>query len=238
MKKSHTLYQILLAGALSAQVACVDAAESIQILQNQVAGEGCVVGTDKSTFQARGRIDVNATGGYLFTPLVENSAVSSQSATRRVFVEGANVDIEFPGGEFSTDDFDAALVSFKKPFSGSIDPGASNTFAFEVISKKLLDDMATAGLAEGSPVEVIAKVEIVGTMDGSGLSSNVFSYPIEVCNGCLTNVVGDCTDLPTELEIRTGGTCQTLQDGVLDCCVKSDETMSCPAVAEIVPEPV
>ena len=50
----------------------------------------------------------------------------------------------------------------------------------------------------------------------------------------LTNVLGPCDTLPTDVEIRDGGACGPDQDGVTDCCLAADlTTRVCPAVPPV-----
>lgn len=234
MKQRYIPWHLVLGGLVAAQAGCVDAADPLRILRNQSPDPGCIVSDSTSgIFLPRGQIDVAAASGYLFTPVVTNEAESTTTVDRLVFLEGANVDLLFTDpdfyseGELSTFK-DEGLTYFIQPFSGSIEAGGSAGFAFEVIPKALLDNIA-GKLGEGESTQIIAAVEMVGEINGNEVSSNVFKYPIQVCNGCLTNVLGSCDALP-EGEIRTGGTCQALQDGVVDCCTEADGSLTCPAV--------
>jgi hypothetical protein len=222
----------LLVAALATSTGCADQGdESLMILGNTQPGNDCQLSNSATMFQTRGRIDTQAVTGYLFTPLVSNRATRTQSqmVSRVAFIEGANVDLSFPGGG---DPGNSSLTSFAQPFSGSISPnGGQSTFAFEIIPKATLDAM---GLASGEIVQVIADVQVYGTMDGNDIDSNTFHYPIDVCNGCLYQNLGDCTALPEGYMGTEGGKCQALQDGVLECC-NSGGTEICPA-AYIAPE--
>ena len=227
MKQSQVTWQIFLAGVLGATGACAaDGAESIQILRNQVPGEGCVIPTDTSgLFQPRGRIDVAASSGYLFTPIIQSNVEPSEAAGRWVFVEGANVSLEFVGSNAPGTDF-GDLTNFRSLFSGSIEPGGVASFAFDIVPKQLLG-MLTVNVDD--PLQVVATIEVTGTLDGSDVTSNTFSYPVEICNGCMTNVLGACEGLEAT-EISLGGACQTYQDGVVDCCTDAEGALVCPAV--------
>lgn len=241
MKQSYMPWQILLAGALTTQVACADGADSIQILRNQVPDEGCVIPVGSSDeFQPRGRIDVTASSGYLFTPLVQSLVEEVESASRLVFVEGANVDISFVGNPPDAGVISSLnannLLQFRQPFSGSIEPGGQSSFAFDVVPRQVLDALEDH-VTSDNPVQLSVDIVIVGSLGGSGVDSNTFKYPVEVCSGCLTNVLGACDAIPEGVEVRTGGVCNTLQDGVLDCCSNADGSLTCPAVP-IVPPPV
>ena len=109
----------------------------------------------------------------------------------------------------------------------NIPAGGLASFAFEVLPKGLLDEIDNR-LADGQSTQVVAQVEVLGTLDGSDVESNLFSYPIEVCKGCLIQNLGSCESIISE-EINTGGVCQALQDGILDCCTNAEGALVCPA---------
>jgi hypothetical protein len=242
MKQSHIAWKLLLAGTLSCQVACTaDGAESMQIIRNQLPGEGCEISTTESgAYQPRGRIDVSSVNGYRFTPLVKSFAVipENENTLRRIFVEGANVDIVFQGSNQPT--LGAGLensINFRAPFSGSIEAGGSTAFDFDIVTRELLADLVDDVTPE-SPVQIQASITVVGELDGDGIESNTFKYPVEVCDGCMTNQLGPCLGLSDEVEYSTGGVCNTKQDGALDCCTAEDGSLTCPAVAIPIPDPV
>lgn len=241
MKQSHIAWKLLLAGALTCQVACTaDGAESMLIIRNQLPDEGCAVSTGTSgPYQPRGRIDVSSVNGYRFTPLVSSTAEENPPASlRRIFVEGANVDISFQGSNIPTPG--AGLensINFRAPFSGSIEAEGETTFDFEIVTRELLADLVD-DVTPDNPVQIMASVTIVGELDGDTIESNTFKYPVEVCDGCMRNVLGPCLGLPEETEISQGGVCNTDQDGALDCCTAEDGSLTCPAIPIIPPDPV
>ncbi|MBL4635609.1 MAG: hypothetical protein JKY56_17245 [Kofleriaceae bacterium] len=243
MKQSTIPMTLILASALIAPLmGCVDAADSIVILNNQVPEAGCILkaGTNEPFF-SRGQIDVvdlSQTNGYLFTPVILNRAVGNDSSDSLFFAEGANVDLEFIPDFFSEDELAQLKADgnsrFLQEFSGSVAAEGTGTFDFEIIPRTMLSAIA-AKLQPGDSTRVLAKVEIVGKIGGGGVSSQLFSYPVDVCNGCLANNLGTCDQVPLDLEIRAGGSCQPLQDGVADCCTRTDGVLICPAISTALP---
>lgn len=238
MKQWHTAWKLLLVGGLTSQFGCTaDGAESIQIIRNQLPDEGCVIPTvADGPYQPRGRIDVNSPNGYRFTPLVQSFAEENDNSMRRTFINGANIDISFAGS--NTPVVSAGLensIKFRTLFSGSIAASGSTSLDFDIVTRELLADLVD-DVTPTNPVQIVASVTIIGELDGDGIESNTFTYPVEVCDGCTTNVLGLCSELDPALEISTGGVCNTLQDGVLDCCTEADGSLTCPAA--IPPEPV
>ncbi len=231
MKQSQMPWTLLLVGALTTHVGCAaDGAESMQILRNQVPGEGCSIPiAETGDFQGRGKIDVNSTTGYLFTPLIKSFVESNDNTNRIIFVEGADVSIEFTGSNAPTSALTDSL-SFRTYISGSLTAGGATALAFDLVTADLLADLQD-DVTPDNPVQLLASVTIFGDLDGSTVESNTFKYPVEICDGCLTNVLGSCVGLEAS-EVGTGGACNLLQDGVLDCCTASDDSLVCPAVVE------
>jgi hypothetical protein len=241
MRRSHVLCALVLAvgsaGSLALGTGCVDdsADGSLVILNNQVPGDGCVIsGSATGTFIPAGVIDTFADFGYVFTPVVQNFSSTEISGTdpqRRVFVEGANVDIHFE----TTNVFDDAelamfedegLTRFRVPFSGSIAPNEGTAgFAFEALPKELLD--AIREKTDGR-VLTILDIQIVGKQGGGTVKSQVFHYPVTVCTGCLVRDVGACSGLPEGFIAAQGGACNPAQDAIVDCCEASGSRI-CPA---------
>ena len=215
--------------------ACTDGGTSLVILQNQVPGAGCSIGTDTSTFNPIGRIDTDARDGYLFTPVVQSLVAETASETgspRIVFIEGADVKLSFQAGLLSEAEEagleESGLSEFSLPFSGAVMPGGLASFAFVVVPKKLLDTLA--GKVSAEPAHITAEVTMFGELDGGSVESQSFNYPIQVCSGCMRIDNGPCADLPDSFEPLTGGACQQLQDVPVDCCTDTEGALVCPAV--------
>lgn len=237
---SAALPLLVLAGA------CVDnnADSGLVILRNVAPELGCTVDPGSSSVRTSGVIEDDAVGGYVFTPVVRNDLVTFDGeniTAKSIFVSGARVTIDFydpdlfTAAEQTTFDTDG-LTKFVVPSSGAIDPdGGLQTFHLEIVPAELIAKIApklAAVTTTPIPSTVLdVRVQFFGTRAGDDVSSNTFRYPVEVCHGCLTNVLGPCDMLP-DGEPRAGGVCGPDQDGVTDCCVAADgTTLVCPAVA-------
>ncbi len=219
--------------------ACVDtnADSGLRIIANSAPGDLCVVDPSALTFQDDGIIDANSFFGYLFTPIVTNDLVTfgdELTAPKTIYVTHARVDIKFYDPSFNDLPVDRGLVHFQVATSGSIEPNGGRVgLSFEVVPVDLL---AAIGDQLPDPMNGVppsrttldVSVQLVGTHGGDEVVSNVFRYPVEVCDGCLVANVGACTLLPEGFEAQTGGVCNTLQDGVLECC-DSSGALVCPA---------
>lgn len=238
---------LLLAFALSSMglgTACTDAGEPLIILQNQVPEEGCVVPvTETNGFRPRGIIDVQSASGYLFTPLVQNNAVTLEANpnTRIASVQGATVKLtlqEGSGVDVASPTV-APLIDFTKRFSGSIQPdGGLSSFSFTIIDKNLLDAMAGSLGTPDQRLEVEADIRVFARMGGGEVESLPFVYVVDVCNGCMLVDVGPCANLPDGFTPLQGGVCNPLQDVFTECCTEIDDTLTCPAVSTPVVDPL
>lgn len=242
MKRSTIPLSLILASAFVApSIGCVDAADTIVILKNQQPGTDCVVtATESAPFFSRGQIDVvdpSQLTGYLFTPVIQNLAAFNEGTNTYFFIEGANVDLEFTKDFFSEAEVEQFKTEgnsrFVQEFSGSVAPGAVEVLNFEIVPAAMLTALA-AKLQPGDTTRVVAKVEVIGELGGGDTSSQKFSYPIDVCNGCLSNNLGSCDELALDITVRPGGSCQPLQDGNVDCCT-ADGSLVCPAISTVIP---
>tara|TARA_R110002073_G_scaffold320759_3_gene496416 strand:+ start:48624 stop:49382 length:759 start_codon:yes stop_codon:yes gene_type:complete len=236
MKKmqNYIPLSMLVVGAFATQTGCVDAGETLRILRNQAPDPNCEVPTgEEASFLSSGIIDVAASSGYIFTPLVESRAVEDDATDRRTFLDGAVVKLKFADEFFDAGTLtrleEEGLSYFTQPFTGSIASNSTAALKFEIVPKRLLEEMQ-ANLGDGEITRITAEIELRGSIDGGDVNSPTYNYPIEVCNGCLSNDLGLCADLATD-EIRTGGACQEKQDGVVDCCTDAVGEQVCPAVA-------
>lgn len=217
--------------------ACSAGGEPLIILQNQLPQDQCVLDASESgEFLFRGIIDTRSASGYIFNPLVQNNAlnVEDQDNLRIANVEGAEIRIT-TDGVLSSTELSAAdsanLLHFTRRFSGSVRPeGGTTVFSFTAIDKALLD---LIGPKLGDPdqrSEIQVEVTIFGKMGGGGVESIPFTFPVDVCNGCMQVSVGACADLADGFEPLEGGVCNPLQDVITQCCDAADNSLTCPAV--------
>lgn len=218
--------------------ACVDSGADapMRILGNVVPEAGCAVDSSSNLYNDDGVIEVGATQGYVFTPAVVNDVVISDGelvGPKIIYVEGARVAISF----YDTVRFPAAttdawaqqgLLEFRVPTSGVIEPGGgASAFSFEVVPPELITAIGgVLGAERGTRTTLDVHVQMFGTKGGGDVESNVFRYPVQVCVGCLHNDLGACATLSDSVDVRNGGSCNYVQDGMIDCC---DNYSVCPA---------
>lgn len=222
----------LVAAALTACAGNGD--EALIIIQNQVPAENCIIsGAEDSTVQDDGTLDVIGGTGYLFTPLVKNTASgeTGTEAQRRVFITGARVDLRFADPTlFSEQELqqfeDAGLTRFEVPLAGSVTPnGGTLSLSFDIIPRaftRVLSDK----IAADTEILVLADVVMRGTLGGGTIESQRFTFGVNVCAGCLVTNFGAC-DALEGIEPRVGNPCNPFQDAAVDCCTSGD-ALFCP----------
>lgn len=221
---------VLLGGACSADY------PSFYIQQNQVPEATCRVPGTTVDALGRGFLDVSQipgrfdNPGYIFTPLLVSALTEGATVTQHIiFLTGAEIEILPTGSARSTELVNtlAALDQAKRTalVSGSIKPGGTQGAAFNAIDHPQTVTIATF-LAPGESVDLVARVSIKGSVDGSDITGMPFDYPIAVCNGCLVADLGPCAGLAVGFVGMSGGVCNALQDGFVECC---DNFAVCPA---------
>ncbi len=209
--------------AAAASACTTEGGAGFFIVQNNVPSEGCTIPSDvASSFLSRGAVEVDFAAGYLFTPVAQSLFQTSEngSVDHVIFVQGADVSISFPGDELGG-------FSFRQMFSGSIFPGGTTSFGFQILSRGDLDEIAGLGADD---VEVRAEIAMFGSADGEDVEAEPYFYNLNACRGCVAFDLGvACEDIPSGTVIRQGGTCDTFQDAAVDCCVDSLDRLVCPA---------
>lgn len=226
--------------------ACVsDNADSgLTILKAAVAESGCTFSLTAATFQASGVIQADSPDGYILAPVVRNDLARAEGEAetpKTVFVSGAQITIKFQDATLFTAAEQATMTTagltrFVAPLAGPVAPnGGVSVFPFGAVPVELLA-MIKDKLAAGEQHHTLLDVQVTmtGTRGGSSIESNLFRYPVEVCDACVVRNLGNCADVDPAQVIATGGLCSLLQDARLDCCQRVDPdtaavTTICPA---------
>jgi hypothetical protein len=72
--------------------------------------------------------------------------------------------------------------------------------------------------------DVGVTVALEGTADGEPLVTRGYLFPVEVCDGCLRNVLGDCSSVTPPFNEP----CLIGQDEPVDCCTETGGEIRCP----------
>ena len=186
--------------------------------------------TVRSHLMARSFRRLHTNRGYVFTPLLVNALATGTTTTQHLmFIAGADIEILSTGAARSTELVNtlAALDQDRRTalISGSIKPGGSQGAAFNVIDSQQTQTINTF-LSPGEEVDVVTRVSVKATVDGSDITGKPFDYPLHLCRGCLLVDLGPCAGLAVGFVGFSGGVCNLLQDGTLECC---DNFAVCPA---------
>lgn len=219
------LVRLLMFGAvLAAAPACTtDGGAGFFIVQNNVPNEDCTIPPDVgSGFLSRGTVEVGLAERYMFTPVVQSLFDISEntSVDHVIFVQGADIALTYPLGDLP----DRGELRYM--FSGSIFPGGTTSFAFEIIGP---GDLAEIAALDKDDVEVRAEITMFGTVDGRDVTAEPYFYNVNACRGCVAYNLGACEEIPEGTVIRSGGTCDIFQDAAVDCCVDASDRLICPA---------
>jgi hypothetical protein len=245
MRRSHV--SALLFAAMLASVGCApdDADVRVLILHNQAPDDECELTPSETDYISFGLIDADGGTGYLMTPLLKNFSTVPENVdqTQRIFfMEGADITIDIGNdatGEpvFTQEEEDALAeegeLAFSTRLSGVVTPEEGlTTVAFEILPSSVIDAVAAQ---TDRDVQVIASVQVFGTMAGGDVATQVFAYPITICTGCLEVNIGACSALPEGFV--GGGGCIANQDDAVACCTDSAGEEVCPAISETIPDP-
>jgi hypothetical protein len=214
----------------------------ILVLKNVAADSMCVANASATELAIpHGSLDLFLPGGYLFIAQLKSriTALVGQEDQRTIIIQGANIDITFPGSTlFSAAelaDFQTMhLTQFRQLFSNALTPnGGIADAGFILIPGELTAAIrAKVDLTKRVRVEALATFTIDGVMSGGVVTSQPFSYPITIGNGVAVNILGNCPLPMGTPNPRTGYACNPAQDGVVDCCLTgpiSTTAPTCPA---------
>jgi len=231
----------LAAGSLAG---CGQPAGQFFVVQNQSPEAGCTIPTGAAgTYQGEGTLDIrvpaSSDAAYMLFPLLENdlpAAGGGGPEPNRIALSGFEVELAFVDGSaaaaaafaaISADSATAGLMHFRTPWSGSVAPGggrtSAGTSAFPAETAIRLRD--SGALSDHSYARVTANLRAHGRTQSGDVTSDVFKYPIRVCDGCLINSITSC---PSTAAVLTGGLCGPGQDAPVDCCTQGT-TLICPA---------
>lgn len=190
--------------------------------------EQCVASADARIFRPYGTMDIWMTNRYRAAFKVENYLVSTRAKFGVLYGEndniqimGAHVSFEYPDG-LDQDTIDALSQSRFVPATGVALPekvGAATAIAIQPdLGNVLAADTKIRGSAlDYGGVILNMKVRLEGRLgDGTIVKSNEYEYPLQICYGCLYQIVtADCNDLSDANDMAVP--CFIGQDDGVDC---------------------
>jgi hypothetical protein len=216
------------------------------VLQNTALAQGAVsclfTGVPGQPTISHGQISTASPIPYLLEPLIESrvTAVAGEELQKTILVEGADVHLSIPTVTVTnssnqtttpTVTLTGADAAFQSLFSGSIMPnGGATNVGMDLIPTTVLNQIVQQSGATGSDhlhAEVVAQINVFGSLGGDKVKALPFQYAVTVCNDCVVNVLGDCPAVGT---IRPGNPCNEFQDFPVDCCTEpTSGALTCPA---------
>jgi hypothetical protein len=229
--KSALLHLPLIATLTTCATACVDNDSSMYV-EGVLAltPPACEVKADPSSAQLfRGTLDVAFLQSYQGAVLVANQ-LTPRGVKKQLRTETQGVELQ--GAEITvTNAQGTVLEEFSVPTGGFVhsntseSPGYGLAFVTMIppqLGKRLSDQL---GQARGASVTVIAGIRVFGTsLGGTEITSGEFTFPIDVCFGCLVDFPLEAVDGSGPIRTCNGSTdgistsqCIRGQDAVIDC---------------------
>ena len=200
----------------------------------------CLIDPSQDTAMLRGRLDLAFATPYVLPVVLVNQLLPQQAGSQNAGIDNSemqlvsvDVELELPQAPELIEglrEINDALVEFQAPLATVSLPGGSRTgVAVEVISRAtaiaLAEDVARfqpdTPIVPGAPsvLTVIANIVFSATRTGNtsgrvgAVESRAFSFPIDVCVGCMLS----CEDCPGMVcpadPIWTNFICGNAQDG-------------------------
>lgn len=193
---------------------CAEDTPELYIQQNLPPDDDCeppTTGAASSAALARGTLDLLVSNEYFMLPLVLNSLVESESVG---FGGGGGGG----GGGLSGTDWEANVITLNRaevefdapaalgvpllrkldiPLAGSVQPGGNIVTALRVIPSQVGNALRNSAFLRqsGSSLDMLLRVKFYGTTGaGREVDSNVFSFPVTLCFGCLLEVPPEAVD--------------------------------------------
>jgi hypothetical protein len=223
------------------------------ILQNQVPNDDCSIPAGlSSVYRSTGTLDVSLiqfnieSPGYFLFPVMQNNFPPPAGQTldaNRIALSSFNVDVDVPAVAPAADDPTHAiwqmisdarasadpkvlgLVQYNKLTSGSVSSGGGFTSsAVEVFPTELAAEIASMKiLTRTQTFTALVRVRALGDTLVNPVTSDSFTFPIELCDGCLMASVGVCP-----VAAPSGNLCYMGQDDATGCCVLNSSFV-CPS---------
>lgn len=191
---------------------------------------------------SHGQISTASPSPYLLNPLIESrvTAVMGEELQKTILVQGADVHLSVPTVTVTnasnqtttpTVTLSASDSAFQSLFSGSVMPnGGATNVGMDLIPTTVISSIVQQSGATSSDrlhAEVVAQINVYGSLGGATVKALPFQYAVTVCNDCVVNVLGMC---PSAGTVRVGDPCNVYQDQPVDCCTEpTSGALTCPA---------
>lgn len=226
---------LLLAAAVVGAAGCTNNDISLSITQMQAITRMsmCMATAGGAALMTRNRglLDVAkvTTAGYIAVPVVRNNLIASTGTVEfnSIQVQGANIKLSTVGGAALT------LPSGQSSFfyasaGGRLDPGMTAPMFVEVLSPD--SARALAGMIPANGVfTVLSELRPVGMRSSDQIIGGPIDFPIDLCNGCLTQT----STCPLAKGTMVTDPCFVQQDDPTICCVDATGATLCGGAAPV-----
>lgn len=179
---------------LLALVGCVDDNVSVFVSGNlapMIEETSCTYDPGSASQLSQGTLDVSFGGTFELHPVIQNQlqqrGASGRAETNGVRITRAEVTIE--GLDGLPVDFAGLPNPFSVPMTVYIPPAASEDspgLGTGSITAIPADYTLSLPIAEGSTTTVVVAVRLIGnTLGDIDIETGDWTYPVEICNGCL-----------------------------------------------------
>ncbi len=211
--------------AIAALLGCTDGGESLALTGNGLLTgyPSCSPRVDDTELLAIGTLDTSVRSTYAMSPTVRNLVESADDEEDQIrnsaFFRRINVKVNVPEDVIPQAEQQnlAPYLKFSVPVAGKIAPNAGITQFYVEAVREEVGDALHQKLNDGDFASISVGVQVVAELKRSEQASNWIEFPIEVCRGCLTNLLSQsCQALPTDYPVVNP--CRVGQDEVLSCC--------------------
>ncbi len=207
---TRTGIMVVLLFTAFAGAACVEDVGSMLVVHNASLNDTCELDAEVGgNFLPKGTLDIMLTNKYVMFPTIQSQLQSSKNVKIEAAAGGGTGDFRDTLNEGNAITLSGATVSFTTPpnvtfalpqnvfipVSGTIFPGSATTTALEVLSVDIGNvvrrapeffDANEEAFKRRSVVTVLVTVKFDGTTtSGTDVSSNEFTFPMDICAGCL-----------------------------------------------------
>ena len=226
---------LLLAAAVVGAAGCTNNDISLSITQMQaITRMGmCMATAGGAALMTRNRgvLDVSkvTTAGYVGVPVVRNNLLASTGTVEfnSIQVQGANIKLSTAAGAPLT------LPSGQSSFfyasaGGRLDPGMTAPMFVEIVSADAA--RALSGMIPANGVfTVMSELRPVGMRSSDQVIGGPLDFPIDLCNGCLTQT----SMCPLAKGTMVSDPCFVQQDDATICCTDATGATLCGGAAPV-----
>lgn len=237
LEPKSVLGVVLLGGLWLSVLGCAENESTLFIRGVAKIGSDCTYSAtgEDDVLLPRGVYDLGFQGSYQAGLILGNQMNARgqkarlRTETSRILLEGAEVTLLMPTGE-------AVMPAFSSPGAGFVDVVSGEGAGYGVLPVVLLPRPETP--EESARVfgagYVIAEVRAFGkTLGGKEVESNLFRFPIDVCNGCLVTFASADLEVNANNEVvcRISSDSTSSSSTDLPCLWGQDDPVSCSSCA-------